>query len=233
MRCPPPHVLSISLYLDFFFGVLNVPFKRSLLSTVRYTQWTFLCHVLHGRCVRLSLEALLSTFSNQSPPLQSLSHSPLNQPAGPPQNPPLSMSRQSSQSGLPQLGQSAAQQSNNLGGQSQPGQQPGLQSNQQSQPNQPQPQPRLSPGLSTPVAAASMLPNQTSPTKAVGPHPANSQSNVQSSAQQIAAAAAAAYRPLNVKDALSYLDQVKVQFQNQPDVYNHFLDIMKDFKSQR
>jgi paired amphipathic helix protein Sin3a len=49
-------------------------------------------------------------------------------------------------------------------------------------------------------------------------------------AQQIAAAA---YRPLNVKDALSYLDQVKVQFQNQPDVYNHFLDIMKDFKSQR
>jgi paired amphipathic helix protein Sin3a len=42
----------------------------------------------------------------------------------------------------------------------------------------------------------------------------------------------AVYRPLNVKDALSYLDQVKVQFQSQPDVYNHFLDIMKDFKSQ-
>lgn len=41
-----------------------------------------------------------------------------------------------------------------------------------------------------------------------------------------------AYRPLNVKDALSYLDQVKVQFQHRPDVYNHFLDIMKDFKSQ-
>lgn len=40
------------------------------------------------------------------------------------------------------------------------------------------------------------------------------------------------YRPLNVKDALSYLDQVKVQFQSQPEVYNHFLDIMKDFKSQ-
>lgn len=42
----------------------------------------------------------------------------------------------------------------------------------------------------------------------------------------------AAYRPLNVKDALSYLDQVKVQFQSRPDVYNLFLDIMKDFKSQ-
>lgn len=34
------------------------------------------------------------------------------------------------------------------------------------------------------------------------------------------------------KDALSYLDQVKVQFHEQPDVYNRFLDIMKDFKSQ-
>jgi paired amphipathic helix protein Sin3a len=39
-------------------------------------------------------------------------------------------------------------------------------------------------------------------------------------------------RPLNVTDALSYLDDVKAQFQDQPDVYNHFLDIMKDFKSQ-
>jgi histone deacetylase complex regulatory component SIN3 len=39
-------------------------------------------------------------------------------------------------------------------------------------------------------------------------------------------------RALNVTDALSYLDAVKVQFQDQPDVYNHFLDIMKDFKSQ-
>ncbi|KAK4170330.1 transcriptional regulatory protein SIN3 [Cladorrhinum sp. PSN259] len=35
-----------------------------------------------------------------------------------------------------------------------------------------------------------------------------------------------------LNDALSYLDQVKVQFQEQPDVYNKFLDIMKDFKSQ-
>lgn len=33
---------------------------------------------------------------------------------------------------------------------------------------------------------------------------------------------------LNVKDALSYLDQVKVQFADHPDVYNRFLDIMKD-----
>lgn len=59
-------------------------------------------------------------------------------------------------------------------------------------------------------------------------------------AAEMAAAAAAVqasgmhgtYRPLNVKDALSYLDQVKLQFADQPDVYNKFLDIMKDFKSQ-
>lgn len=40
-------------------------------------------------------------------------------------------------------------------------------------------------------------------------------------------------RLLNVTDALSYLDAVKVQFVDQPAVYNSFLDIMKDFKSQR
>ncbi|KAI0031590.1 hypothetical protein K488DRAFT_51739 [Vararia minispora EC-137] len=39
-------------------------------------------------------------------------------------------------------------------------------------------------------------------------------------------------RQLNVTDALTYLDAVKVQFQEHPDVYNIFLDIMKEFKSQ-
>ena len=39
-------------------------------------------------------------------------------------------------------------------------------------------------------------------------------------------------RQLNVSDALGYLDAVKMQFQDRPDVYNIFLDIMKDFKSQ-
>jgi paired amphipathic helix protein Sin3a len=37
---------------------------------------------------------------------------------------------------------------------------------------------------------------------------------------------------LKVEDALSYLDQVKLQFERQPEVYNQFLDIMKEFKSQ-
>jgi paired amphipathic helix protein Sin3a len=40
------------------------------------------------------------------------------------------------------------------------------------------------------------------------------------------------YRPLNVKDALTYLDKVKAKFSSQSNVYNQFLDIMKDFKTQ-
>ncbi|KAF8067547.1 histone deacetylase complex, SIN3 component [Lyophyllum atratum] len=39
-------------------------------------------------------------------------------------------------------------------------------------------------------------------------------------------------RPLNVTDALGYLDAVKVQFSDQPNVYNQFLDIMKEFKNE-
>ncbi|KAL7310434.1 hypothetical protein PS15m_009938 [Mucor circinelloides] len=69
------------------------------------------------------------------------------------------------------------------------------------------------------------------------PHP--QQSSQQSSNNTTSAAAATSpssqgggYRPLNVRDALTYLDQVKVRFSDDPDVYNQFLDIMKDFKSQ-
>ena len=40
------------------------------------------------------------------------------------------------------------------------------------------------------------------------------------------------YQRLKVEDALSYLDKVKFQFSSQPEVYNKFLDIMKEFKSQ-
>jgi len=52
----------------------------------------------------------------------------------------------------------------------------------------------------------------------------NNNANTSSSSNQF-------YR-LKVEDALSYLDQVKLQFESQPHVYNHFLDIMKEFKSQ-
>ena len=34
-------------------------------------------------------------------------------------------------------------------------------------------------------------------------------------------------RPLNVTDALSYLDAVKVQLHDKPEVYDQFLDITK------
>ncbi|KAK9475414.1 uncharacterized protein V1510DRAFT_409124 [Dipodascopsis tothii] len=75
-------------------------------------------------------------------------------------------------------------------------------------------------------AAASLPPQHQGPNGPGGPNLPLPPPSAQA-AQQMAA-----YRPLNVKDALSYLDQVKIQFQNQPDVYNRFLDIMKDFKSQ-
>ena len=52
------------------------------------------------------------------------------------------------------------------------------------------------------------------------------------SLQTSASAVSDPSRPLDVTDALSYLDAVKNQFHDQPDVYNNFLDIMKDFKGQ-
>ena len=36
-----------------------------------------------------------------------------------------------------------------------------------------------------------------------------------------------------MEDALSYLGQVKLQFGNDPEVYNDFLDIMTGLKSER
>ncbi|KAK1235479.1 hypothetical protein PQX77_001298, partial [Marasmius sp. AFHP31] len=71
------------------------------------------------------------------------------------------------------------------------------------------------------------LPSSTSlfqsQTLLMHPSTSSSSSPTQSSAE----------RPLNVTDALSYLDRVKVQFLDQPDVYHHFLDIMKAYKSQQ
>ncbi|XP_044019251.1 paired amphipathic helix protein Sin3a-like [Aphidius gifuensis] len=40
------------------------------------------------------------------------------------------------------------------------------------------------------------------------------------------------FQRLKVEDALLYLDQVKLKFSDQPQVYDAFLDIMKEFKSQ-
>nr|POF20010.1 transcriptional regulatory protein sin3 [Quercus suber] len=75
---------------------------------------------------------------------------------------------------------------------------------------QPQPQnPQMQPGLLMPFGAPGAQ---------------------QQSAQQQQAAQGPGQQPI-LNDALSYLDQVKVQFADHPDVYNRFLDIMKDFKS--
>ena len=63
--------------------------------------------------------------------------------------------------------------------------------------------------------------------------PTNSQRSRRPSPMDPQSYTASLDRPLNVKDALSYLDAVKVKFQEQPDVYNHFLDIMKEFKNEQ
>jgi paired amphipathic helix protein Sin3a len=96
-----------------------------------------------------------------------------------------------------------------------------LPSSQQGPPGRPTPGP---PSSLPPVAGPALTPGgvNTPP-----PPAATTPGLVPPSAQS-----ATSYRPLNVKDALTYLDQVKVQFQERPDVYNRFLDIMKDFKSQ-
>merc|ERR1739838_814968 len=82
------------------------------------------------------------------------------------------------------------------------------------------------------------MPAAYSTSMAQGPPP--QQGGVGPSMVQSAAAAAAAgstqgsgqFQRLKVEDALSYLDQVKLRFGKQPQVYNDFLDIMKEFKSQ-
>ncbi|CAE6441783.1 unnamed protein product [Rhizoctonia solani] len=39
-------------------------------------------------------------------------------------------------------------------------------------------------------------------------------------------------RPLNVTDAMSYLETIKVEFQDKPVVYDRFMDIMRDFRNE-
>jgi paired amphipathic helix protein Sin3a len=59
-----------------------------------------------------------------------------------------------------------------------------------------------------------------------GPHPhSQSQSQQQTQQQQ-------QFQRLKLEDAESYLDQLKAQFGKQPQVYNDFIDIMNEFKSQ-
>ncbi|KAI9280942.1 hypothetical protein BC943DRAFT_344353 [Umbelopsis sp. AD052] len=92
-----------------------------------------------------------------------------------------------------------------------------------------------SPATSSPMSTSSIPAPSASISRPPNSPPASSHALPSSSSAAPPTAAqqqAAGYRPLNVRDALSYLDQVKVKFSDQPDVYNRFLDIMKDFKSQ-
>lgn len=55
---------------------------------------------------------------------------------------------------------------------------------------------------------------------------------VTSDVGDIGASSESGGRQLKVEDALAYLEQVKTQFVDSPQVYNNFLDIMKEFKAQ-
>ncbi|CAO3665162.1 unnamed protein product [Umbelopsis ramanniana] len=80
--------------------------------------------------------------------------------------------------------------------------------------------------------AATWQPKQEEIPEALPQDTTAAKSSIQTPEQSSSSQSSGTYRPLNVRDALTYLDQVKVQFSDQPDVYNKFLDIMKDFKSQ-
>lgn len=97
--------------------------------------------------------------------------------------------------------------------------------------NRPQPRPAANrpaaPPASTATTAAAQPPSRPSsatPQQAASLHAAISASTMKGDIPTNGSAAA--MRPLNVKDALSYLDQVKLSFEKEPDVYNRFLDIM-------
>ncbi|RPD52608.1 hypothetical protein L227DRAFT_617686 [Lentinus tigrinus ALCF2SS1-6] len=64
------------------------------------------------------------------------------------------------------------------------------------------------------------------------PMPTTVMKCVNESAAPGLAGTAAEVRQLNVSDPLGCLDVVKLQLQDKPEVYNRFLDIMNDFKSQ-
>ncbi|KAL1683779.1 hypothetical protein EV122DRAFT_257431 [Schizophyllum commune] len=91
-----------------------------------------------------------------------------------------------------------------------------------------QPSAHTAPGTPNMMRPASKPPTprprtaDTAPTNAPPPAPAT---------PAAVTAVAGGERALNVTDALGYLDAVKNQFHDKPEVYNKFLDIMKDFKS--
>uniref|UniRef100_A0A671KXR5 Paired amphipathic helix protein Sin3a n=1 Tax=Sinocyclocheilus anshuiensis TaxID=1608454 RepID=A0A671KXR5_9TELE len=85
------------------------------------------------------------------------------------------------------------------------------------------------PGIQFPVPQAYQVP-AAAHSGAHGPAPVQGHSHPPT--PSASAQGQQQFQRLKVEDALSYLDQVKLQFGNQPHVYNDFLDIMKEFKSQ-
>ncbi|KAI5481648.1 paired amphipathic helix protein Sin3a [Pseudohyphozyma bogoriensis] len=75
-------------------------------------------------------------------------------------------------------------------------------------------------------------PGRTDSPKTASVSPAPGTQPASSAAAAPAQPAPTAFRPLNVRDALSYLDKVKQQFSSEYEVYDNFLTIMKDFKTQ-
>ncbi|GAA5862618.1 hypothetical protein JCM3774_001079 [Rhodotorula dairenensis] len=88
---------------------------------------------------------------------------------------------------------------------------------------QPQPAAQQRPAASLPPAQHAQNRHQQPPP----PPPQQQQQHTHQQQQQQPTQA-----PLNVRDALHYLDRVKQQFANDYDVYDQFLTIMKDFKTQ-
>ena len=77
------------------------------------------------------------------------------------------------------------------------------------------------------------MPNEPMMQPQQGPLPGPAAPPMQAPAQApMAGGAAPPYRQLKVEDALAYLDQVKMKFEDKPEIYNQFLDIMKEFKAQ-
>lgn len=102
---------------------------------------------------------------------------------------------------------------------------------------QAQPQARQASTIASQPAAQDGAPNNarsaSNRNEARGPGQAEVQQMPRAeSAQQDLGGGGGGHRQLKVEDALAYLEQVKLQFETVPSVYNHFLDIMKEFKAQ-
>ncbi|XP_043197603.1 paired amphipathic helix protein Sin3a-like [Amphibalanus amphitrite] len=72
----------------------------------------------------------------------------------------------------------------------------------------------------------------SAPIRCTVPHSSAPQRREAAAADADAGAVQPSYHRLKVEDVLSYQNQVKSKFQNNPQVHNDFLDIMKEFKAQ-